>query len=190
MNSTNDFAQEFRIITVLFMLIFVVLFAHSLIRLIVLLLRLRRNGGLADPDDTDPDSYAQVNEPIPVVLARDEELGLSGNQEPESSKDVAPPPPAYGRWRGSVRVDPNLIHWERANPGERPLSEGTIRRPPSYAVGEEASESQEAAPGNVDELNEKPIRPRTPPVEPEPARRRPMVLYDATQSWVPLQSLH
>ena len=51
--------------------------------------------------------FAQPRQPIPVVLARDEELGLhnanNGGLEDEDT-DVAlpPPPPAYGLWRSSV----------------------------------------------------------------------------------------
>lgn len=51
---------------------------------------------------------AQPRHPIPVVLARDEELGLHNNndrvEEDEENVDQAlpPPPPAYGLWRSSV----------------------------------------------------------------------------------------
>jgi hypothetical protein len=30
-----------------------------------------------------------------------------------------PPPPAYGLWRSSVRVDPNLLHWQRVDDATR-----------------------------------------------------------------------
>lgn len=33
------------------------------------------------------------------------------------------PPPAYGRWRGSIRADPNLVHWQRVGQG----SDGNVR---------------------------------------------------------------
>jgi hypothetical protein len=58
--------------------------------------------------------------PIPVRLARDEELGHDSDSENDMTdstdpeKEVLPPPPpAYGLWRSSVRVDPNLLHWQR-----------------------------------------------------------------------------
>ena len=58
--------------------------------------------------------------PIPVRLARDEELGHDSDSENDMAdssdpeKEVLPPPPpAYGLWRSSVRVDPNLLHWQR-----------------------------------------------------------------------------
>lgn len=56
--------------------------------------------------------YAQPRQPIPVVLARDEQLGLhddnDGVEEAEEAEAVAlpPPPPAYGLWRSSVVCPP------------------------------------------------------------------------------------
>lgn len=52
--------------------------------------------------------FAQPTQPIPVVLARDEELGLHDDNgrvvEDGENTDEAlpPPPPAYGLWRNSV----------------------------------------------------------------------------------------
>ena len=52
--------------------------------------------------------FAQPRQPIPVVLARDEELGLhignDGVEEDEIDRTLRPPPPppAYGLWRNSV----------------------------------------------------------------------------------------
>jgi hypothetical protein len=37
---------------------------------------------------------------------------ISSNTMPNG---VLFPPPEYGRWRGSTRVDPNLVHWKRAD---------------------------------------------------------------------------
>ena len=31
----------------------------------------------------------------------------------EKEEGLKHPPPAYGLWRGSVRLDPNLLHWQR-----------------------------------------------------------------------------
>ena len=47
---------------------------------------------------------ARPREPIPVILARDEELGLHENDSVVEDTEVAvpPPPPAYGLWRCSV----------------------------------------------------------------------------------------
>lgn len=55
--------------------------------------------------------YKPSDRAIPVILARDEEIGIGGSTtdvdtdgdlEMEATKIVAPPPPAYGLWRGSV----------------------------------------------------------------------------------------
>lgn len=50
--------------------------------------------------------FEQPRHPIPVVLARDEELGLhddnGGAEDEDTDKALPPPPPAYGLWRNSV----------------------------------------------------------------------------------------
>ena len=51
--------------------------------------------------------FAQPRQPIPVVLARDEELGRhDDSRRAEDDDDIdnalPPPPPAYGLWRNSV----------------------------------------------------------------------------------------
>lgn len=50
--------------------------------------------------------FAQPRQPIPVVLARDEELGLHDDNRRVEEEDIdealPPPPPAYGLWRSSV----------------------------------------------------------------------------------------
>jgi hypothetical protein len=65
-----------------------------------------------------------------VHVARDEELGeeehIDDNdgergmdafmhEEKKVKTKVQQPPPAYGLWRSSVRVDPNLLHWQRVD---------------------------------------------------------------------------
>lgn len=51
-------------------------------------------------DDEEP---AQPQAPIPIILARDEELGLHRtDNENDDTSPVQPPPPAYGVWRSSV----------------------------------------------------------------------------------------
>lgn len=134
------------------------------------------------PSMTGPEGFNPVR-PIRVHLARDEELGNAGDaeevedeSEPSEEKKVAPPPPAYGLWRSSVRVDPNLLHWQRventtssippAHPGSRngsvssttsgpvvrngsptpPQQENGGPRPPSYVSEDGVSYIMEAAP--------------------------------------------
>ena len=97
-------------------------------------------------------AVARPHQPIRVILARDEELGLDGTDTVEEDKETAvpPPPPAYGVWRCSVRADPNLIHWQRTGQPtiaeEFPLvmrSEST--RPPSYRSQHRAAEVERVA---------------------------------------------
>lgn len=65
---------------------------------------------------TGPEGFHPIR-PIRVHVARDEELEDHHDVEiediPDPEKKVTPPPPAYGLWRSSVRVDPNLLHWQR-----------------------------------------------------------------------------
>ncbi|MCJ1420802.1 hypothetical protein MMC32_007161 [Xylographa parallela] len=132
--SNTAAGQNFHIVLILFLLIFTVIFCHSLIRLCMLALQkkdARQTTRLSNNGD-----YAHPEEPIQVVLARDEEMGLEDDRYDEE-KDLPPPPPAYGLWRGSVRIDPNLLRWQRAEavprlpaiPQERPAN-----RPPSYVL--------------------------------------------------------
>ena len=51
----------------------------------------------------DEEECAQPETPIPVIVARDEELGLSDtSSDRDSVRPIAHPPPAYGLWRSSV----------------------------------------------------------------------------------------
>jgi hypothetical protein len=140
-------------------LLLVMAFAHATVRLCMYILK---------PPEypiSRTTSHATVapEEPIPIILRRDEE-DFSDEDEDEDGvpKDaVLPaPPPAYGLWRGSTvsvilpnsemetdtsqRMDPNLIHWRRvetlqreANPLQR-NSQGSAQssenRPPSYVT--------------------------------------------------------
>ena len=100
--SNTAAGQSFHIVLILFLLIFTVIFCHSLIRLCMLALKkkdARRTTRLSNNE-----GYAHPAEPIQVVLARDEELGQEHDGDDEE-KDLPPPPPAYGLWRGSVVSD-------------------------------------------------------------------------------------
>jgi hypothetical protein len=70
----------------------------------------------AMPNMTAAEGFQPVV-PIRVHLRRDEEVAVDENEregEVDMEKEVLPPPPpAYGLWRSSVRVDPNLLHWQR-----------------------------------------------------------------------------
>lgn len=86
-------------------LIVTIIFCHYLIRLCMLVVRpkgLNSSGELVEQSRAGV--VARPREPIRIILARDEELGLYQNNMVEEDKDIAvpPPPPAYGLWRCSV----------------------------------------------------------------------------------------
>lgn len=136
------------------MLAILVFFVHSLIRLCVLAIRgperspRRRNviPSVAGPSGFTPDV------PIRVHLASDEEIAAQdedGAISEEKLESLKAPPPAYGLWRCSVvriayktgfsltaflittlqRVNPALLHWQRADSTETPKSHSTVGTP-------------------------------------------------------------
>ncbi|KAK2754720.1 hypothetical protein FQN54_006853 [Arachnomyces sp. PD_36] len=136
--------QEFHVLLILIVMLLTVFFCHSTIRLCMLIMRPNRRAELHSdrvPSRAGPLGYAQPEQPIPVVLARDEEIAAGDNSEGNQQK-VAPPPPAYGLWRSSVRINPNMVYWQRANETSNSDSDGrrsseearptTANRPPSY----------------------------------------------------------
>ena len=81
------------------------IFCHFLVRLSMLSLQLRVRGEpqIQRAPTIADEECAQPETPIPVILARDEELGLSDtSSDGESVSPIAHPPPAYGLWRSSV----------------------------------------------------------------------------------------
>ena len=81
------------------------MFAHSVVRLCVVALRSERCNRISEHTDFTPvGGYALPARPIPVVLARDEEIGISGTESlgGEGVEKEVLPPPTYGLWRGSV----------------------------------------------------------------------------------------
>ncbi|KAK4627568.1 uncharacterized protein CLAFUR5_11809 [Fulvia fulva] len=93
--------------------------------------------------------------PIPVSLSSDD-IRLDPNvagptmippQDWDKEVHSVPnPPPAYGRWRGSVRADPELLHWQAVPAPRSPATPalpsptyeeaGQIESPPSYMTRE------------------------------------------------------
>jgi hypothetical protein len=118
--TNRSLGQEIHILFIMVLLTITIFFCHSLIRLCMLML----NPSSASPSDrprmpnmTDADGFQPIV-PIRVHLRRDEEVAAD-DVEREGEVDVEkellpPPPPAYGLWRSSVRVDPNFLHWQRA----------------------------------------------------------------------------
>ena len=77
-------------------------------------------------------------------MAIDEEacIGISQEISPVIPQ-IRPPPPTYGVWRDTKRMDPNLVHWAKLPPSpDTPTYEEALRdiqntpgrRPPSYVL--------------------------------------------------------
>lgn len=138
--SNSVTGKAFHAILLMLILLSTIIFCHYLIRLFMLAMRPQsraNNSGLLYQSQAG--AVARPHQPIRVILARDEELGLDGTETVEEDKEIAvpPPPPAYGVWRCSVRADPNLIHWQRTGPPtiaeeSSSLTRSERTRPPSY----------------------------------------------------------
>jgi hypothetical protein len=119
---------------ILFLLLFTIIFAHSTIRLCMLTHTTRvQNQRERRRQRPILEDYSYPDEPVRVVLAIDEEMGYGVGDADPDEKDLPPPPPAYGLWRGSVRIDPALVRWQRA--GHTALTtreDENGQRPPSY----------------------------------------------------------
>ncbi|KAK0249498.1 hypothetical protein LTS09_015419 [Friedmanniomyces endolithicus] len=113
--------------------------------------------------------------PIPVHVAADEVRPDSREAEPSASADRAStlafdkdiddlpkPPPAYGRWRGSVRVNPDFLHWQAipspTEPDTPALPSPTYEeamateqrsQPPSYVTRESPARRREMTDGRA-----------------------------------------
>ncbi|ORY15708.1 hypothetical protein BCR34DRAFT_477604 [Clohesyomyces aquaticus] len=130
----KSLGQEVHVLFIMVILGTTIFFCHSLIRLCMLALHPEDESSRPRiPDMTGPEGFQPIR-PIRVHLARDEELGLADESDPddaEKEKVISHPPPAYGLWRSSVRVDPNLLHWQRADAaGVDPRASGILPGPP------------------------------------------------------------
>ncbi|OCK84838.1 hypothetical protein K432DRAFT_90598 [Lepidopterella palustris CBS 459.81] len=127
----SHLGQEVHVLFIMVILCTTIFFCHSLIRLCMLVLHPPSDQPRI-PSMTGPEGFTPIR-PIRVHLARDEEIAIGGAEgvvDPEKEVTaVTMPPPAYGLWRCSVRVDPNLLHWQRADQ----VSTGPpgVNRPPS-----------------------------------------------------------
>jgi len=107
------------------------------------------------PSMIGPGGFANPPVPIRVALAGDEEA--AGIANPVTKL----PPPAYGLWRESVRVDPNRLFWQRnesqavsRRSEERPA---TAHRPPSYISDDGIDYVVEAAPRSIAPTTDVPL---------------------------------
>lgn len=181
----RDLGQEVHVLFIMIVLGTTIFFCHSLIRLCMLILHPPSQDATVQgmPNMVQPEGFVPVR-PIRVHLARDEELAdayassddeddhREGDANAVSDPEKGPklPPPAYGLWRSSVRVDPNLLHWQRVEPSSPPPElpgrdsrsssntgsrSGSVSgaaeapRPPSYVSDDGVDYVVEAAPRSV-----------------------------------------
>ncbi|KAL9101275.1 MAG: hypothetical protein Q9163_003447 [Psora crenata] len=134
----------FHAVFIFFILLLTMIFAHFLIRLCMLSSRLGAN--ITHKKARSYRAHA-TRPPIRLIQSRDEEEALPSNDRVsvDTDKDLPPPPPAYGWWRGSVRVDPEDIRYH--DPDQTNLQQrtrnlvfaGSGHAPPSYTSQEELS---------------------------------------------------
>lgn len=99
----------------------------------------------ADEDDEEvrPDTR-EAHPTTSVRIAEPPAAAARASPKPVTNT-IRNPPPAYGRWRGSVRADPDLLHWRVVVPSPAsqhprtpvlpsPTYEEAIARPPSYVT--------------------------------------------------------
>ncbi|KAM0428156.1 hypothetical protein ACHAPT_007056 [Fusarium lateritium] len=151
--------REMTIMLIMVILFATIFFFHGLVRLCILVIKGNREAAMRanrPPRYRGPPRYAVPPVPIPVVLARDEEaVGMEG----EATKCQ---PPAYGRWRETVRVDPDRLFWQRNEDVDlsqlRPGAQSGPR-PPSYVSEDGISYVVEAAPRSTAPTADVPLPP-------------------------------
>lgn len=80
---------------------------------------------------TETEESLIPNSPIMVQYEADEDVERASQ---DSTVHVRSPPPAYGRWRGSYRMDPALLHWRRVGSAEDSEQRSSVdTAPPIYA---------------------------------------------------------
>ncbi|KAI9889728.1 MAG: hypothetical protein M1814_005027 [Vezdaea aestivalis] len=143
--SNSVSSRAFHVLFILVILALTIFFCHSLIRLCMLSMRPRTlHQTCQERLDQDAAANRTIPDNIIILNVADEEEALSLKDE----EVVKCPPPAYGLWRGSVRVDPNRhMYWHgRSNtaypnhPAFRPDGLGvegeerptTATQPPEY----------------------------------------------------------
>lgn len=90
-----------------------------------------RDGRLRAVRPTETEESLIPNSPIMVQYEADEDVERASQ---DSRSNVRPPPPAYGRWRGSYRMDPELLHWRRVGSVEEGEQRSSVdTAPPVYA---------------------------------------------------------
>lgn len=81
---------------------------------------------------TETEESLIPNSPIMVQYEADEDVERASQDS--VTVNVRPPPPAYGRWRGSYRMEPALLHWRRVGSAEEVEQRSSVdTAPPMYA---------------------------------------------------------
>ena len=119
--------------------------------------------------DFVPEAPIQVQVPGDETRAVNDIQSTAATQTPndwdKTVQAVKNPPPAYGRWRDSVRANPDLLHWQMV---PSPMIPGTPAQPsPTYEEAmSEAMAAAQSHPGS---------HPPSYMTRDSPARRREML---------------
>ncbi|RAL08666.1 uncharacterized protein BO97DRAFT_353621 [Aspergillus homomorphus CBS 101889] len=138
--SRTTLGRELQILLIFMILIIGIVFCHSLTRFLMAVVPKSESDIASNriPSRAGPSGYAQPAHPIHVVLAGDEDAMTESHNA--AREKITVPPPAYGLWRSSVRLNPDLLYWQRVGNNsalpkvvERdPSNKSQIPRPPSY----------------------------------------------------------
>ncbi|KAL2824755.1 hypothetical protein BDW59DRAFT_82091 [Aspergillus cavernicola] len=117
-------SEVYIVLTVVTMIV-AFMFWHYLFGFVVAFFRLRGSASdyILRMVGVAPAGYAQLDRPIYITMTGDEE---SFSQNNSAGEKVTLPPPAYGRWRNNVRLNPDLLYWQRID--RRSLAHGRIGR--------------------------------------------------------------
>lgn len=171
LNHKLDVGQEWNIIFIMVILAVTIFVCYTLIRLCIEKMKARRPRTWTSappfariPPVADENGYAHLSNPIQINA-----------EQPMEEEGIKEPPPVYGLWRCSVRVNPDQFYWVRraSNPGPGSIPEepaeghppGTIR-PPSYQSDDGVMYAVEAAPRSTAP---------EPPLPPHPSELRRLV---------------
>ena len=124
----------FHVTFIFCIVVLTMIFAHFLIRLCMLTIRAQPAYARQKPMLR---SQGRRHRRRPDVETGSS-MGRTHDEGIRTSNDTAPAPPAYGWWRGSVRIDPEEIRYH--DPDESELHQhtrslvfaGSGQRPPSY----------------------------------------------------------
>ncbi|TLD38549.1 hypothetical protein E2P81_ATG01092 [Venturia nashicola] len=180
----NSIPQELHILFILALLGILAFFTHSAICLWIMARKGNRPSYESSRHDRIPSTAGpegfKPNRPIPVQLAHDDEimaLDEEGLLHGEKLEAIKMPPPAYGLWRESVRIDPNLIHWQRVRDAtaaenrrrQSRLSQDSVALVSNFGspalgyVREEEDEGSHQAPSTQEGLNAQRTQQARPP---------------------------